>query len=885
MLSLINVEINANVDRFENTMWKAADIADASMVSAAANADRFQTAFDRAAVGVSQSTDRMAGYMEAANDRIVNASDEAAQSLDSINQAAEKIDTRSWGEKIAAGFGAGVGVGAVAATTWLDKLQEFASAKMKAIGIGLAIGLVSAGAAAIYTAYRIASGALDFIGGLFTGESYKSENIDALIALNNEVKDLQKNLGLTSIQASALNEALKGAGVSRSDYISTMEAASKAAHTNTDELDRLGVKYKGTNQVLLTQTEILQNVKSKLEEYSAGYDRNAAAAAMGVGSYEKVIDALSVTGDKVSTARERLIDYGLIIGPGTQAAVTQYETAMRAFQRESDLTAQGFKTAIADAVMPILTDLATLLQDGFPGAVKLFRVATATMATLMLGLEESVYIAYKGIEASFQSLEVLLIGGALAITKMLTGEIDNGGAAKIMATAWEDASKRFGRAGDDIIEKSKKIAAENQLAWGVDPAALDSALGIGDVGKTPGKSWVPKPTGENGKTLSAPADPNNYNSFVERLQRENAALDQNQYAMLRLEAVQKGFNQEKDLSIAMGLIEQRQILDSTKAIRDFSTKLDEENIAYEQKRAAIGKVGIELDLYNMREQKRLEAISKINEAERAGKPLTDDARIAILDRAEASVTAAEAILRENSAIERSFEVGASKAFSTYLDNATNAAKGASDLFTNSFSKMEDALVNFAKTGKLDFKSLADSIITDLIRIQARAAMTNALNSVGGSGGVLGLIGSLFGGGSNAGAGTPVANTPSTYSTPIADSMSGISMVALATGTDYVPQDMIALIHKGEQVVPAAYNPTTNGTAASMQQSSVTVNVINHSGAQASTQERSDGKGNRIIDVIIEQAKNAIAADLSTGNGAVPAAMSGAYGLQRRAGAY
>lgn len=68
-------------------------------------------------------------------------------------------------------------------------------------------------------------------------------------------------------------------------------------------------------------------------------------------------------------------------------------------------------------------------------------------------------------------------------------------------------------------------------------------------------------------------------------------------------------------------------------------------------------------------------------------------------------------------------------------------------------------------------------------------------------------------------------------------------------------------------------------------SGVTVNVINNSGAQASTQQRSDGRGNKIIDVLIEQTKNAIAGDISSGNGAIPAALAGSYGLKRGAGAY
>lgn len=37
--------------------------------------------------------------------------------------------------------------------------------------------------------------------------------------------------------------------------------------------------------------------------------------------------------------------------------------------------------------------------------------------------------------------------------------------------------------------------------------------------------------------------------------------------------------------------------------------------------------------------------------------------------------------------------------------------------------MTDALVNFVMTGKLDFRTLANSIISDLIRIQIQRAIT------------------------------------------------------------------------------------------------------------------------------------------------------------------
>jgi len=56
------------------------------------------------------------------------------------------------------------------------------------IGVALAAGITVAAASAIYAAYKIVSSSVGFIEGLFTGDSYQSENIDSVIALNKEVK-------------------------------------------------------------------------------------------------------------------------------------------------------------------------------------------------------------------------------------------------------------------------------------------------------------------------------------------------------------------------------------------------------------------------------------------------------------------------------------------------------------------------------------------------------------------------------------------------------------------------------------------------------------------------------------------------------------------------
>lgn len=63
---------------------------------------------------------------------------------------------------------------------------------------------------------------------------------------------------------------------------------------------------------------------------------------------------------------------------------------------------------------------------------------------------------------------------------------------------------------------------------------------------------------------------------------------------------------------------------------------------------------------------------------------------------------------------------------------SDAASSMENVVTNAFSNMEDSIVEFAKTGKLNFSSLVDGIISDIIRLQARQAISSIFG--GGSGG-------------------------------------------------------------------------------------------------------------------------------------------------------
>lgn len=112
-----------------------------------------------------------------------------------------------------------------------------------------------------------------------------------------------------------------------------------------------------------------------------------------------------------------------------------------------------------------------------------------------------------------------------------------------------------------------------------------------------------------------------------------------------------------------------------------------------------------------------------------------------------ALASSDAFYREDDKNRGNWVNGANDAFADYIDSAKNVSGQTYDLFNKAFTGLEDSIVEFAMTGKLSFKELANSIIEDLIRIQTRKALAFAIG--GDSGGGSGAFGSLLSMGANA----------------------------------------------------------------------------------------------------------------------------------------
>jgi lambda family phage tail tape measure protein len=93
---------------------------------------------------------------------------------------------------------------------------------------------------------------------------------------------------------------------------------------------------------------------------------------------------------------------------------------------------------------------------------------------------------------------------------------------------------------------------------------------------------------------------------------------------------------------------------------------------------------------------------------------------------------------------REWNAGWKEAFAKYKDDASNAALESKTYFDTFTSGFEDAIVKFVQTGKLSFKDLANSMIAEFTKIQAKKLLVGLFEGGSTGAGMLGGIGKLLG---------------------------------------------------------------------------------------------------------------------------------------------
>lgn len=260
----------------------------------------------------------------------------------------------------------------------------------------------------------------------------------------------------------------------------------------------------------------------------------------------------------------------------------------------------------------------------------------------------------------------------------------------------------------------------------------------------------------------------------------------------------------------------------TKSLTDQSVAIDKEVRSLRLESSMLGMTSID-------RQKAADAIRVQAEAEKLKAQYTDKA-------ADIDAWATEQVKKLTQAHQdaydsaRQFSTGATKAFAAYRESVGDAGRYAENLVSGSFHRMEDVLVKFARTGKLQFSDLFGFMADEYLRQQARMMMSQGATSL------LGMLGPSFLA-SHTGAATTVANSMG------GDALDNLVSVTdafrtrpgHANGLDYVPYDnYIARLHEGERVMTKQEARAHGGGQP------VVVNQTNHIGAGVTRTEMMAG---------------------------------------------
>lgn len=203
-------------------------------------------------------------------------------------------------------------------------------------------------------------------------------------------------------------------------------------------------------------------------------------------------------------------------------------------------------------------------------------------------------------------------------------------------------------------------------------------------------------------------------------------------------------------------------------------------------------------------------------------------------------------------------LGAKDALINYHDESANVYASIGNMVNGAFRGMEDALTTFVTTGKLSFKDLADSIISDMVRIAIQQSITGPL-----AGALGGALSGMFGGSS--------LPATSSWALPVMPSAKGNvfgpgsdleyyrnTIVSSPTLFQFAKGGAFGLMGEAgpEAIMPLKRGPDGRlgvSTDAGRGAGDVTVNVINNSSQPVTASQPKismDSMGRMVVEVMI-----------------------------------
>lgn len=400
------------------------------------------------------------------------------------------------------------GVGAVA--------SGLAAAIAPAVGLAVALAPLAITVGAIYLAFKTVEtiAGMVFNGALAGGAIQGSA--DRLSKAAHEAAGFADKLGQAQPQAQALAEVLAQAGVKTDQYISGTETLRTAVAENESQFKAMGIQTRDASGALLDQSAIAANTAEYLKTLADDGSRAWAMNELGVKSLDELNAVAAGTPEKIAGMNKMLGEYRVLIGQDAVEATERYDSALRAYKAESDMTWRGVKNMIDQAVMPAFTDLLEWFRGGMP---ILAEITHSVMTRVMEGwykLVLTVIAAKERIMAVVDAIRPAMASIAAAWNAAINGDFR--GAMDYLVNAKNAAGNRMEVANGRIAAKEKEFAARMSSYATAGTTGIDP----GKLGKNTGKR-TSKDSADGSGSDSAPKQESRMQQYEAELAERKAA--------------------------------------------------------------------------------------------------------------------------------------------------------------------------------------------------------------------------------------------------------------------------------------------------------------------------------------------------------------------------
>ena len=569
------------------------------------------------------------------------------------------------------------------------------------------------------------------------------------LQFSDAISDLAKGFDLTVAKTLQFRDAIKQSG-------GNAEGASKILSTLFSKID----EARSGNEAVISQFE---RIGISFEELSRMKPEEA---------LNRVFTALSKIGDtyqRVKAVKELLGKQGIGLELSevasrlnmSTAAYNQYAKSIEKVAQVNDNLAQSFdnmKIAFADMIAP-------LTRDGVVSIEK-FKAAMVgiTAAAVVGGLIQIAAVTVKIVAALREGAKLqaamTAMGGAKGLAQLAAGALAYLAAKHAFELETEAAMNEDSGAttgGKTETDDKAQLANRREIAAG--QAKIAMIRKQIELAKEEGQMKLKGLDIDKYTTQLHENDLALAREIATAQNERSQALKKDNLSQAQIGIINEEYNAKRDLADAKANANHQLIL----AMRDREiqqieriTKFAQEAETFEKRRLDLESERVYMtDFEYKTATERLATEKKIAEYQqqiidaraRLGEGKTYDAektRIEDAIRAEKEISA---IRQENLIQEEyrrtSFSEGWKEAFRKYAEDAQNYGKLASDMFSSVVGNMNSAIDDFVKTGKLNFKSFARSVIQDIIammlKFQAMQLLMAGMRALGFGGSLLGSV--------------------------------------------------------------------------------------------------------------------------------------------------